>query len=55
VLYDQLGRVYPAEYFEVPADRQPPAVDGTGATHIEAYRAVCGQFASLQPGHLPPT
>jgi hypothetical protein len=53
VVFDQHERVYPAECFQIPKDQQPPAIEGTGATHIEAYRAVRTKLLGLVAGELP--
>jgi hypothetical protein len=53
VVFDQHQRVYPAEYFQIPKDQQPPAVEGTGATHIEAYWDVRIKLLGLVAGELP--
>ena len=31
------GKLYPAEYFDLGPDQQPPGIDGSGATHEAAY------------------
>jgi hypothetical protein len=55
VVFDQDQRVYPVELFDFPNDQQPPAVEGAGATHVEAYREVRRKLLSLVPGELPET
>ena len=37
VRYQQDGRLYPAEYFQLGPDQQPPGINGFGATHEAAY------------------
>jgi hypothetical protein len=53
VVFDQGQRVYPVELFDFPKDQQPPSVDGTGFSHIEAYREVRRKLLGLTPGELP--
>lgn len=53
VVYDPGGRVYPVELFAFPKDQQPPAIQGTGGTHVEAYRAVRDRLLGLVPGEVP--
>ncbi len=53
VVYDQDQRVYPVELFDFPKDKQPPAIDGTGATNFEAYRDVRNKLLELVPGEVP--
>jgi len=53
VVFDQSQRVYPVELFDFPKDQQPPAVEGTGDTNIEAYREVRSKLLRLVPGELP--
>ena len=53
VVFDQQQRVYPVELFDYPKDQQPPAVQGDGATHVDAYREVRRKLLNLVPGELP--
>jgi hypothetical protein len=55
VLFDPDDRVYPAEYFQIPKEQQPPSIDGSGATHFEAYQEVRRKVAALEAGRLPKT
>jgi hypothetical protein len=52
VVFDQVQRVYPVELFDFPKDQQPPAVEGTGGTNIEAYREVRSKLLKLVPAEL---
>src|SRR5262245_20037452 len=54
VVFDQDGRVYPAEYFDIPPGQQAPAVEGRGATHVEAYRDLRARLFEVAPGEVPP-
>jgi hypothetical protein len=53
VVFDQNQRVYPVELFDFPKDQQPPAIEGTGATNIDAYRQVQNKLLGFVPGELP--
>jgi hypothetical protein len=53
VVFDQTQRVYPVELFDFPKDQQPPAIEGTGGTNVEAYREVRSKLLKLVPGELP--
>lgn len=53
VVFDQGQRVYPVELFDFPKDQQPPAVEGAGATNVEAYREVRAKLLGMVPGELP--
>ena len=55
VLFDPEDRVFPAEYLQVPKEQEPPAIDGSGATHFEAYQEVRRKLAALEAGQLPKT
>jgi hypothetical protein len=46
-------RVYPVELFGFPKDQQPPAIEGTGATNVEAYREFRAKLLGLVPGEPP--
>ena len=53
VLFDPRERAYPVEYFQIPKEHQPPAIDGSGATHYEAYQIVRRKLLALPVGALP--
>jgi hypothetical protein len=53
ILSDPDNRVYPAEYFQIPKEQQPPAIDGSGATHLQAYQEVRRKVAAMKPGQMP--
>lgn len=53
VAFDQAQRVYPVELFDFPKDQQPPAIEGTGASNIEAYREVRAKLLAIASGQLP--
>jgi hypothetical protein len=55
VLFDPDDRVYPAEYFQIPREQQPPSIDGSGATHFEAYQEVRRKLTALEAGPMPKT
>lgn len=53
ILSDPEDRVYPAEYFQIPKEQEPPAIDGSGATHLEAYQEVRRKLTARAAGRLP--
>ena len=50
VLYDEHGRVYPAECFQIPKEQQPPGIDGFGSTHLEAYADLKQKLSGMTLG-----
>ena len=53
VVYDDKNRVYPAEIYSIPDDQQPPSIDGSGNTHLEAYNNLKDKLTNLTVGPKP--